>query len=106
MEIPRFEKAFFRPPTSPLCSSGRAETVTAPSGDASIPIPRPAGSIGQVTISGPAPASSAATKTTRPRNRERKPSRQTVRGDAFGNVSRFRLAGFGRWTGGCRSGRG
>ena len=53
---------------------GRAETVTAPSCDASMPIPRPASSIGQVTISAPAPASSAATNTTRPTNRARNPS--------------------------------
>ena len=52
------------PPTSPLCSSGTEETVTAPSCDASMPMPSPARSIGQVTISGPAPASSAATNTT------------------------------------------
>ena len=64
---------FWRPPTSPLCSSDTAETVTAPSCDASAPMPRPARSIGQVMISGPAPASSAATNTTRPRNRREEP---------------------------------
>ena len=41
------------PPTSPLCSSGTDETVTAPSWEASAPTPRPASSSGQVTISGP-----------------------------------------------------
>ncbi len=52
---------FWRPPTSLLCSSGTDDTVTAPSCEASAPMPRPASSIGQVTISGPAPASRAAT---------------------------------------------
>ena len=37
---------FWRPPTSPLCSSGTAETVTAPSCEASAPMPRPASSSG------------------------------------------------------------
>ena len=42
-------------------------------------------SIGQVVISGPAPASSAARNTTRPRNSAKNPSWQTRRGDACGN---------------------
>ena len=76
---------FCRPPTSPLRSSGTDDTVTAPSCDASAPMPRPASSIGQVTISGPAPMSSSATMTAMPANRARKPTRTTSRGDAFGN---------------------
>ena len=52
-EIPRLEKVFWSPPTSPLCSSGSAETVTAPSCDASAPMPSPASSIGQSVISAP-----------------------------------------------------
>ena len=44
---------FWSPPTSPLCSSGTAETVTAPSCDASAPMPRPARSIGQSDDLGP-----------------------------------------------------
>ena len=48
------------PPTCPVCSSGTAETVTAPSCDASAPIPSPASSIGTVTISAPAPSSQRA----------------------------------------------
>ena len=39
-----------------------------------------------MTISAPAPASSAATNTTRPRNSARNPSWQTRRGDACGNT--------------------
>ena len=68
IDAPRFVTVFCRPPTSPACSSGTEDTVTLPSCEASAPIPRPASSIGQVTISGPAPASSAATMTTMPAN--------------------------------------
>ena len=60
IDAPRLVTVFWRPPTSPLCSSGTDDTVTLPSCEASAPTPRPASSIGQVTISGPAPASSAA----------------------------------------------
>src|SRR6516165_8882302 len=66
MDAPRLVAVFCKPPTSPLCSSGRADTVTLPSCEASAPTPRPASNIGQVTISGPAPASSAATMMTIP----------------------------------------
>ena len=86
IEAPRLVTVFCRPPTSPLCSSGTDETVTAPSCDASAPTPRPASSIGQVTISGPAPASSAATITTMPANSATKPSCTTRRGEACGNT--------------------
>ena len=48
--------------------------------------PSPASSIGQVTISGPAPASSAAIRTTMPANSARNPSCTTRRGDACGNT--------------------
>ena len=47
IEAPRLVNVFWRPPTSPLCSSGTAETVTAPSCEASAPMPSPASSIGQ-----------------------------------------------------------
>ena len=77
---------FCSPPTSPLCSSGTDDTVTLPSCDASAPTPRPASSIGQVTISGPAPASSAPTITTIPANSAMKPSCTTRRGEALGNT--------------------
>ena len=80
IDAPRFVKVFCSPPTSPLCSSGTDETVTLPSCDASAPMPRPASSIGQVTISGPAPASSAATSTTRPAKSMRNPKRTTRAG--------------------------
>ena len=76
---------FWSPPTSPLCSSGTLDTVTAPSCEARAPIPSPARSIGQVVISAPAPASSAAANTTIPRNNARKPSRTMRRGEACGN---------------------
>ena len=39
IESPRLETVFWSPPTSPLCSSGTAETVTAPSCEASAPMP-------------------------------------------------------------------
>ena len=86
IEIPRLEKVFCRPPTSPLSSSGTDDTVTAPSCEASAPMPKPASSIGQVTISGPAPASSAATNTTNPRKSMRNPSCAIRRGEACGNT--------------------
>ena len=86
IDAPRLVNVFCRPPTSPLCSSGTDDTVTLPSCDANAPTPRPASSIGQVTISGPAPASSAAIMTTMPANRARNPSRTTRRGEAFGNT--------------------
>ena len=59
-EAPRLVIVFCTPPTSGLSSSGTAETVTAPSCEASAPIPSPIRSIGTKTISGPASASSAA----------------------------------------------
>ncbi len=85
IEMPRFDAVFWSPPTSPLSSSGSAETVTAPSCDESAPMPRPARIIGQVTTSAPAPASSAATNTTIPRNSPTNPSCETSRGEARGN---------------------
>ena len=54
-----------------------------PSCEASAPMPSPASSIGQVTISGPAPASSAPIITTSPANSARKPSWTTLRGEAL-----------------------
>ena len=84
IDAPRLVRVFCSPPTSPVCSSGTDDTVTLPSCDASAPTPRPARSIGHVTISGPAPASSAAIITTIPANSDRKPSCTTRRGDAFG----------------------
>ena len=83
-DAPRFVSVFCRPPTSPVFSSDTADTVTAPSCDASAPMPSPASSIGQVTISGPAPASSPAIRTTMPRSSETRPNCTTRRGDAFG----------------------
>ena len=75
-EIPRFENVFWRPPTSPLCSSGSADTVTAPSCDASAPMPRPARSIGQSGDLGARALRRARRRTpTRPRNSMRNPKR-------------------------------
>jgi len=75
------------PPTSPLCLIGGPMTRwTLPNCDASAPDPeaREAG-MGQVVISAPAPASSAATMTTRPANsaREAQPDHAGA-GDASG----------------------
>jgi hypothetical protein len=53
--------------------------------EASAPTSSPERSIGQVTISGPAPASSAAAITTIPANNARNPSWTTLRGEAVGN---------------------
>ncbi len=55
IDAPSWVPVFCRPPTSPLCSSGTADTVTLPSCEAIAPIPAPASSSGQVTISAPAP---------------------------------------------------
>ena len=55
IEAPSWVPVFWIPPTSPLCSSGTADTVTLPSWEAIEPIPAPASSSGQVTISAPAP---------------------------------------------------
>ena len=41
IDAPRFVIVFWTPPTSELCSSGTAETVTAPSCEASAPMPEP-----------------------------------------------------------------
>ena len=84
MEAPRLVTVFCRPPTSGLCSSLTAETVTAPSWEASAPMPSPASSSGQVTTSGPTPTSRAATRDTTPTKSSRKPIRTTRRGEASG----------------------
>src|SRR5262250_489979 len=86
MEAPRLVTVFWTPPTSPLCSSDTAETVTLPSWEASAPTPRPASSIGQVTISGPAPESSSASRITMPANSAKNPIWTTRRGEAFGKT--------------------
>ncbi len=80
-EAPRFVIVFWRPPTSGLSSSGTAETVTAPSCDASAPIPSPTSSIGTKTTSGPTPGSSPPRSTTVPARSESKPRRTTRRGE-------------------------
>ena len=84
IEAPRLVTVFWMPPTSPLCSSDTAETVTAPSWEARAPMPSPARSIGQVTMFAPAPVSRPAIITTIPANSSRKPIRTTRRGDARG----------------------
>ena len=48
IDAPRFVMVFWMPPTWPVCSSGTDETVTAPSCEASAPIPSPASSMGTV----------------------------------------------------------
>ena len=55
MEAPRFVTVFCTPPTSPLCESGTAETVTAPSCEARVPTPSPARRSGPVTMPAPGP---------------------------------------------------
>ena len=85
MDAPRLVTVFCRPPTSPLRSSGTEDTVTAPSWEARAPMPRPASSIGQVTIWGPAPTSRAPIMTTMPASSRAKPARATRRGEAWGH---------------------
>ena len=92
IEAPSWVPVFCSPPTSPLFSSGTADTVTLPSCEAIAPSPEPASSSGQVMISGPAPTSSRATRSTRPGEQRHEaevddPPRRGVRaqlGDAHG----------------------
>ena len=84
IEAPRFVIVFWTPPTSGAWSSGTAETVTAPSCEASAPIPRPIRSMGTKTISGPASASSVPSRTTVPASSASRPQRTTSRGDTCG----------------------
>ena len=86
IDAPRFVAVFWMPPTSGLWSSGTAETVTAPSCDASAPMPSPIRSIGTRTISGPESASSAPSSTTVPASSARRPTRTISLGEAFGNT--------------------
>ena len=65
-DAPMLVAVFCRPPTSGLCSSGTAETVTPPSCEASAPMPRPSSSSGTVTTSADGPTSMAARSTTVP----------------------------------------
>lgn len=84
IEAPRLVTVFWTPPTSALCSSGTADTVTAPSWEASSPIPSPMSSMGTVTTSAPESGVRAAIRTTAPANIARIPHRTTRRGEAFG----------------------
>src|SRR5207248_6903377 len=54
IEVPRFDPVFWRPPTSPLLSSGTEDTVTLPSWEARAPTPMPTSRRGTVVISAPA----------------------------------------------------
>ncbi len=47
---PRLVAVFCSPPTAGLSASGTADTVTAPSCEASAPMPNPASSSGTVTM--------------------------------------------------------
>ena len=58
IDAPSWVPVFCRPPTSPLCSSGTADTVTLPSCEAIAPSPEPTSSSGPVMTSGPALMSS------------------------------------------------
>ena len=75
---------FCTPPTCELCSSGTADTVTAPSCEARAPIPSPTSSSGTVTISAPALTSIAASNTSIPSSIAKIPARTTSRGETFG----------------------
>ena len=97
-EAPRFVIVFWRPPTSGLSSSGTAETVTAPSCEASAPIPRPMRSSGTKTISGPASGSSAPSSTTVPARSASSPARTTRRGETVGKRRGIPIAAASRVT--------
>ena len=84
IDAPRFVIVFCTPPTSGAWSSGTAETVTAPSCEASAPIPSPTRSIGTKTTSGPASGSRAPRSTSVPTSRVSRPLRTTRRGETFG----------------------
>ncbi len=98
MEEPRLVTAFWTPPTSADCACGTADTVIAPSWEASAPIPSPISSRGTVTTSAPASASSAAMRVTAPTSRDRVPSRTTRRGDTSGRNFGIRTAAASRVT--------
>src|SRR6266566_1268084 len=83
-EAPRFKAVFCSPPTSELSLSGTADTVTAPSCDASAPMPRPMSKSGTVTTEAVASASRRAISRTVAARSRRRPIRTTLRGDAFG----------------------
>src|SRR6266567_6595067 len=83
-EAPRFKAVFCIPPTSELSLSGTADTVTAPSCDASAPMPRPMSKSGTVTTEAVASASRRAISRTVAARSRRRPIRTTLRGDAFG----------------------
>src|SRR5664280_2900769 len=101
-EAPKLVKVFWRPPTSALMLSGRAETVTAPSCDASAPMPRPTSAMGIRTMPACAPGSRPPTSTRVPANIASIPRRTTRRGEArganFGTASaaRSRVSDSGR----------
>ena len=83
-EAPRLVAVFCSPPTCSLSLSGTADTVTAPSWEASAPIPKPASSSGTVTISAPASTSMLVSRATIPANIASSPIWTTRRGDACG----------------------
>ena len=91
-EAPRLVTAFWTPPTSALCSSGTADTVTDPSWEASAPMPSPISRRGMVTISAPASVSRAAIRITDPASSARIPRRTTRRGETSGRKRGMRIA--------------
>ena len=83
-EAPRFVIVFCSPPTCGAFSSGTAETVTAPSCEASVPMPRPISSIGTRTTSGPDVGEIPARSTSPPARSANSPTRTTSLGEACG----------------------
>ena len=84
IDAPRFVIVFWMPPTSGLWSSGTADTVTAPSCDASAPMPSPIKQHRHEDDLWPRVASSAPSSTTVPARSAKRPARTTSRGDAAG----------------------
>ncbi|GAA3071596.1 hypothetical protein GCM10020254_14240 [Streptomyces goshikiensis] len=98
IEAPRLVEVFWMPPTSELRSSGTADTVTAPSWEASAPIPRPIRSSGTVTTAALESGVRPAIRTTAPTNIASTPMRTTRRGETSGHSLGIPIAAARRVT--------
>ena len=85
IEAPRLVAVFCSPPTSAVSLSDTADTVTAPSCEASAPRPRPISTIGMFSTVASASGSIPATRKPMPTISSSSPIRTTRRGLAFGH---------------------
>ena len=85
-DAPRLVAVFWMPPTSGARSSGRDETVTAPSCEASAPIPAPISSSGTVTIAAVAPGLSAGDEDRGPGHDQEQADARDAPGAALGRT--------------------